>query len=207
MTDKSIYLENMFSAPWERKLANDIVSELERYSGEKRSSIEEMRRFLAVKGYRDLLSRLEAACENKKSFEALRAAAHTMRSYALERPAMSAATFRTPTTDTAEWRAAVDSLRVFMTGIISECGLRGKAADEALRILRSLVRGFVLHEVMDSFFDPASYNDSYDNAIEMFIAGLPVLLAQHRDRNKRTWDGIAREPEPPPHSTTSIGSF
>jgi hypothetical protein len=207
VTEKSIYLENMFSAPWERKLANDIVSELERYSGEKRSSIEEMRRFLAVKGYRDLLSRLEAACENKKSFEALRAAAHTMRSYALERPAMSAATFRTPTTDTAEWRAAVDSLRVFMTGIISECGLRGKAADEALRILRSLVRGFVLHEVMDSFFDPASYNESYDNAIEMFIAGLPVLLAQHRDRNNRTWDGIAREPEPPPHSTTSIGSF
>lgn len=207
MMDESNCLENMFSAPWERKLANDIVSELERYSGEKRSSIEEMRRFLAVKGYRDLLSRLEAACENKKSFEALRAAAHTMRSYALERPAMSAATFRTPTTDTAEWRAAVDSLRAFMTGIISECGLGGKAADEALRILRSLVRGFVLHEVMDSFFDPASYDESYDNAIEMFIAGLPVLLAQHQDRNRRTWDGIAREPEPPPHSTTSIGSF
>jgi Tetracyclin repressor-like, C-terminal domain len=207
VTDKSIYLENILSSPWEQKLTNDILSELERYSGEKRSCIEEMRRFLAVKGYRDLLSRLEAACKNTKSFEALRAAAHTMRSYALERPGMSAATFRTPTTDTAEWRAAVDSLRAFMTGILSECGLRGKAADQALRILRSLVRGFVLDEVMDLFFDPASYNESYDNAIEMFIAGLPVLLAQYQDRNKRTWGGIAREPEPSPHSTTSIGSF
>jgi Tetracyclin repressor-like, C-terminal domain len=173
--DKNINVAHMFATPWERKLANDIVSELERYSGEKRSTVEEMRRFLAVKGYRDLLSRLQAACENKRSFEALRAAAHTMRLYALERPAMSAATFRTPTTDTAEWRAAVDDLRVFMTEILSECGLRGTAADEALRILRSLVRGFVVHEVMDSFFDPVSYDECYDHAIEMFIGGLPML--------------------------------
>jgi hypothetical protein len=177
--DNNIHVAHMFSTPWERKLANDLVAELERYSGEKRSSIEEMRRLLAVKGYRDLLGRLQAACENKRSFEALKAAAHTMRWYALERPAMSAATFRTPTTDTAEWRAAVDDLRVFMAGILSECGLRGEAADQALRILRSLVRGFVVHEVMDSFFDPVSYDECYDNAIEMFIAGLPMLAGMN----------------------------
>jgi hypothetical protein len=50
--DRSIHVAPMFSTPWECKLAND-----------KRSSIEEMRRFLAVNGYRDLLSRLPAACE------------------------------------------------------------------------------------------------------------------------------------------------
>ncbi|MEA2883822.1 MAG: hypothetical protein QOH32_3078 [Bradyrhizobium sp.] len=177
--DKNIHVAHMLSTPWERKLANDIVSELERCSGEKRSSIEEMRRLLAVKGYRDLLGRLQAACENKRSFEALRAAAHTMRLYALERPAMSAATFRTPTTDTAEWRAAVDDLRVFMARILSECGVRGKAADEALRILRSLVRGFVVNEVMDSFLDPVSYDECYDNAVEMFIGGLPLLAGMN----------------------------
>ncbi len=179
MTNNNIHVAYAFSTSWERKLANDLIAELERYSGEKGSSIEEMRRLLAVKGYRDLLSRLQRACENKQSFEALRTAAHTMRLYALERPAMSAATFRTPTTDTAEWRAAVDDLRVFMTGILSECGLRGEAADQALRILRSLVRGFVVHEVMDSFFDPVSYDECYDNAIEMFIAGLPALAGRH----------------------------
>lgn len=179
MMENNIHVAHMFSTPWERKLANDLVAELERYSGERRSSVEEMRRLLAVKGYRDLLSRVQAACENKRSFEALRAAAHTMRLYALERPAMSAATFRTPTTDTAEWRAAVDDLRVFMTGILSECGLRGEAADQALRILRSLVRGFVVHEVMDSFFDPVAYDECYDNAIEMFVAGLPMLAGMH----------------------------
>src|SRR3954454_3585835 len=187
--DKNIHVAHVFSTPWERKLANDLVSELERYSGEKRSSIEEMRRLLAVKGRRDLLGRLQAACENKRSFDALRAAAHTMRFYALERPAMSAATFRTPTTDTPEWRAAVEGLRVFMTRILCDCGLRGNAAEQALRILRSLVRGFVVHEVMDSFCDPVSYDECYDNAIEMFITGLPKLASMnlkvvHRERGR-----------------------
>jgi hypothetical protein len=190
--DKNIHVAHMFSTPWERKLANDLVAELERYSGEKRSSVEEMRRLLAVKGYRDLLGRLQAACENKRSFEALKAAAHAMRLYALERPAMSAATFRTPTTDTAEWRAAVDDLRVFMAGILSECGLRGEAADQALRILRSLVRGFVVHEVMDSFFDPVSYEECYDNAIEMFIGGLPMLAGVNLKIVRSERDGIVR---------------
>jgi hypothetical protein len=190
--DKNIHVAHMFSTPWERKLANDLVAELERYSGEKRSSVEEMRRLLAVKGYRDLLGRLQAACENKRSFAALKAAAHAMRLYALERPAMSAATFRTPTTDTAEWRAAVDDLRVFMAGILSECGLRGEAADQALRILRSLVRGFVVHEVMDSFFDPVSYEECYDNAIEMFIGGLPMLAGMNLKIVHSERDGIVR---------------
>jgi hypothetical protein len=190
--DNNIHVAHMFSTPWERKLANDLVAELERYSGEKRSSVEEMRRLLAVKGYRDLLGRLQAACENKRSFEALKAAARTMRLYALERPAMSAATFRTPTTDTAEWRAAVDDLRVFMAKILSECGLRGEAADQALRILRSLVRGFVVHEVMDSFFDPVSYEECYDNAIEMFIGGLPKLAGMNLKVVRSERDGIVR---------------
>jgi hypothetical protein len=189
--DKNIHVAHMLSTPWERKLANDLVAELERYSGEKRSSVEEMRRLLAVKGYRDLLGRVQAACENKRSFEALKAAAPAMRLYALERPAMSAATFRTPTTDTAEWRAAVDDLRAFMAAILSECGLRGEAAEQALRVLRSLVRGFVVHEVMDSFFDPVSYDECYDNAIEMFIAGLPMLADTNLKIPQRPRQGIA----------------
>jgi hypothetical protein len=92
---------------------------------------------------------------------------------------MSAATFRTPTTDTAEWRAAVEDLRIFMAEILSECGLRGNAADEALRILRSLVRGFVVHEVMDSFYDSVAYDECFDHAIEMFIGGLPMLAGMN----------------------------
>src|SRR3954468_23356137 len=113
----------ILSMPWERKLANDIISELERYSGERKSTPEEFRCFLAVKGYRDLLARLQVACDNKCSLDALRAAALTMRLYALERPLLSAATFRTPTTDTPEWRAVVEDLRRFMSSILSECGL------------------------------------------------------------------------------------
>lgn len=169
-------LPRIASTPWERKFADDLATEFEIYAGEKRSSIEEMRRFLAVKGYRELLQRMRAARQGKTSYEALKSVANTMRLYALERPALAAATFRTPTTDTPEWRGAVEDIREFMISVFAECDVHGDAADQALRILRCIVRGFVLHEVMDSFFDPTSYDESYQNAIRMFITGLSSLV-------------------------------
>jgi hypothetical protein len=41
-----------------------------------------------------------------------------------------------------------------------------------LRILRSLVRGFVLHEMVASFLEPLEHDVSYELGIDMFIAGL-----------------------------------
>jgi hypothetical protein len=45
-----------------------------------------MRRFLAIKGYRELRQRLEPAIQGKVGEEALRAVAFEMRAYAHERP-------------------------------------------------------------------------------------------------------------------------
>jgi hypothetical protein len=42
-------------------------------------------------------------------------------------------------------------------------------------MLRSLVRGFVLNEMMHSLLGVYSYNDSFDNSIRVFMAGLPAL--------------------------------
>jgi len=169
-------LPHVLSKSWERKFADDLATEFETYTCEKRSTIEEMRRFMAVKAYRELLLRMQAARQGKESQEALRSVAYAMRLYARERPALFAATFRTPTTDTPEWRGAVEDLREFMVSILAECGLRGNAADQALRMLRCIVRGFVLHEVTDSVCDPTSYEDSYESAICVFIAGLSGLV-------------------------------
>jgi len=57
----------------------------------------------------------------------------------------------------------------------------GEAAEQAQRMLRCIVRGFVLQEVMDYFLDPASYEESYEKAILVFITGLPAL-ASHEER-------------------------
>jgi hypothetical protein len=107
-------------------------------------------------------SPFDNARAGRKSYEALKSVAEAMQAYALERPALSAAAFRMPTSDTPESRAAYDQMREFMLGLFAECGLHGSAAERALQILRSLVRGFVLHKVMASFIDTASYDESYD---------------------------------------------
>jgi hypothetical protein len=134
-----------------------------------------MRRFLAVKGYRELRQSIESDIAGKSGAEALRAAMLSMRRYAMERPSMSAATFRNPDTDSPEWRTAQMELVAIMFAIFAQLGIRGVQAQHALRVLRSFVRGFVLHEMGASFLDPLEHDQSYAIGIDIFIEGLGVL--------------------------------
>lgn len=173
-------VDQILAMSWDRTLADDLAIELEYFSGERRNTIEEVRRFLALKGYRELLGRLKEAREDKQSWGALKAVAVAMRAYALQRPGLSAAGFRTPATDCPEWLEAYEQTRNFMIGLFAECGFYGGTADEALHILRSLVRGFVLHEVMNSFLHVHSYDETYENAIDVFLAGLRSVHVEIR---------------------------
>ena len=98
-----------------------------------------------------------------------------MRSFALERPGLSAATFRSPATDTPEWRQAFIELSETVLRVFSEVGLVAEPAQHALRALRSFVRGFVLNETAGSFLDPLECQTSYELGIEMFILGIPAF--------------------------------
>jgi hypothetical protein len=168
-------VDEILSNSWDRKLAEDIAAEIEACTGERSRTFAEMRRFLALKGYRQLLERLRAARAERRGESALGAVAHAMRAYAVERPALSAAAFRTATADSAEWREAHESLHSFMIDVLADCGLFGETAEDALNVLRSLVRGFVLNETMHTLIGVASYDELFDRAIAVFIAGLPAL--------------------------------
>ncbi len=171
-------VDEILSTSWDRKIALDLLSEIEAYSGERRAGTEELRKFLAYKGYRELLERLQIARGENKSLQALRAVAHAMREYALERPALAAAAFRSPASDSPEWREAHGRLGFLLNEVLAECGVHGVRAELALGTLRSLVRGFVLHEVVDSFLATFSYNDAFDAAIDIFIAGMMAVNAR-----------------------------
>ncbi|WP_063994434.1 hypothetical protein [Bradyrhizobium sp.] len=45
-----------------------------------------------------------------------------------------------------------------MIDIFEDCGLARDAGEKALDMLRSLVRGYVLHEIMHTFVDVVSYD-------------------------------------------------
>src|ERR1700761_5442960 len=73
--EHSFNVDEMLSASWDQLLAADLASEVEYFSSDKRRTIPELRRFLAIKSYRDLLVRLKTAREGKTSFDALRSVA------------------------------------------------------------------------------------------------------------------------------------
>lgn len=175
MNARSFDVDDILSNTWDRKLAQDLAIEIESGTGDRRGTFSEMRRFLAVKGYRDLLPRLESAREDKYAENALIAVAHAIRRYALELPALSAAAFRTAAADCPEWRDAHKRLHSLMLEVLGECCLFGDAAEGALIMLRSLVRGYVLHEVMHTVVGVESYDDAFDKALQVFIIGLPAF--------------------------------
>ncbi|MDH8410125.1 hypothetical protein QIG85_27050, partial [Klebsiella pneumoniae] len=56
-----------------------------------------------------------------------------------------------------------------------EAGIGGEAARHAIRILKSLVRGFVINEMSAPVARPIEYQKSYVFAVEMFVRGLSEL--------------------------------
>ncbi|MEP6841440.1 MAG: TetR-like C-terminal domain-containing protein [Bradyrhizobium sp.] len=162
---------------WDRRIATDLATELEIQLGEKEQTIPEIRRLLAVKGFRELRKRLELETWNKKGEEAVRAMAFSMRAFAHERPGLSAAAFRSPATDSIEWRQEGERLSGLAIEIFIGSGLDARSASTALRILRALVRGFVLHEMAASFLDGVDYEQTFVAAVDVFIRGLDALRA------------------------------
>ena len=170
--ERSFNVDEILSASWDQLLARALASEVENFSPGKRCSIPELRRFFAIKGYRDLLARLKIACEDKTSFDALKSVARAMRQYALERPALWAAASRTPVNDSAEWRSAHNELCDLIKSVLSECGVHGQHAEDALYMLRSLVRGFAVHQILGSFLHVYSYEESFERVVEIYAAGV-----------------------------------
>ena len=160
---------------WDRRIALDLAAEMECQLAEKADTIPEMRRLLAVKGYRELRVRLEREIGNARGNEAVRAMALAMRAFAHERPGLSAATFRNAITDSPEWRQEYQLLGGVALRAFESAGVKGEQAMNALGILRALVRGFVLHEMAASFLDTVDYDKLYAVAVDVFVCGLGAL--------------------------------
>jgi hypothetical protein len=165
------------AAGWHKKIAVDLISEIEKQPVEI-STTPEMRRLLAVKGYRELNQRIESEVEGKSGADALRAMAYTIRNYVLERPGLSAAIFRDPVIDGTESQKAGRKLARTVSREFVRLGFNGERTQHALRILKSLIRGFVIHEMAASYVESLEYEKSYELAIDVFIRGLPALYSK-----------------------------
>jgi hypothetical protein len=177
LSDPNFSVQELLNQPtrWDQLIAADLATEVRALLAEKVDTIAEMRQFLAVKGYRGLHQSLRAAADGKAGEEALRAVAYAMRAYAHDRPGLSAATFRSPVVASPEWRHESNSLGRFILGVLAGVGLTGNPAIHAFRILRTFVRGFVLHEMANSFQEPLDFDETYRIAVDVYIRGLSAL--------------------------------
>jgi hypothetical protein len=154
---------------WDKLIAADLVREVENDTADRVETIDEMRLFLAIKGYRQMFDLLTTETAGKTGAAALRAMAMASRGYAKERPGLSAATFRCPMVESPEWMAAFVAVRRLFEKAFSECGLDDMATAQALRTLRSLVRGFIINEMSGSASASADFDESFDFAMDVFL--------------------------------------
>ncbi|WP_162244603.1 TetR-like C-terminal domain-containing protein [Afipia sp. Root123D2] len=164
---------------WDRQIVADLIAEMQERLSENLDSVPAMRSALAVAGYRALRGRIENAVKDKQGTDALRSMVHAMRSFALGSPGLAAASFRNPVLDSQEWATAGKDLADTVFKVFEGVGITGYHAKHAVRILRSLVRGFVLNEMVSAAAHPLEFQKSYNCAVEMFIAGLPTLTQTH----------------------------
>jgi hypothetical protein len=170
-------LLSLSASSWDKRIAADLVAEMENRLADKVTTLPEMRRILAVKGYQRLRRRIEDDVKDKTGVAALRAMANSMRDFGLEHPGLSAATFRNSTTDSPEWRQALGELSETAYQVFAQVSIHGEPAQQALRMLRSLIRGFVLNEMVGSFLDSPDYKVSFELAMDAFVLGLPAFTA------------------------------
>ena len=165
-----------YSSRWDNRISTDLVAEMEYLFAEKITTLPQMRNILAVKGYRGLGQRIAGDVEGKSGPDALRAMADAMRSFALEHPGLSAATFRNAESAFSDWQEAGADLFRIAHLVFAQVDIHGEQAAQALRILRCLVRGFVISEMAASFFvEPSEYQHAFDQGVDVFLCGLPAL--------------------------------
>lgn len=170
-------VERVIKAPasrWDKKIAADLVTEMEAFFG-KVDTIPQMKQALAIAGYQGLQRHIEKAVAGKTGADAVRAMAHAMRSFALGSPGLAVASFRDPEVDNPEYQKAAGQLAQTVLRTFAEAGVTDEAAKHAIRILKSLVRGFVLGEMSAPVARPIDYQKSYVFAVEMFVRGLSEL--------------------------------
>ncbi|MBV5271742.1 MAG: WHG domain-containing protein, partial [Afipia sp.] len=99
-----------------------------------------------------------------------------MRSYALGNPGLAAASFRNPQIDSAEWQDAGNEMAQTILRVFSHCGLEGESAHHAVRILRSLVRGFILNEMASDSSQPLERVVGAANPVPISVNALIRLV-------------------------------
>jgi len=136
------------------------------------TSLDGVRRGLALLGARELTARLARAAIGTAGEAGVFALAAAYRRFAKERPGLYAATLRAPDPDDRALHEATAEVMEVVQAVLAPYGLRGAEEAHAIRAWRSLVHGFVSLETTGGFGLPLDLDESFRRLVRLFIAGL-----------------------------------
>ena len=136
------------------------------------TSLEGVRRGLALLGTRELTACLARAAVGRAGEDGIIALAEAYRRFAKERPGLYAATLRAPEPDDDALREAGVELLGVVRAVLAPYGLRGETETHHLRAFRSLAHGFVSLELAGGFGFPVAVDESFRHLVRLFITGL-----------------------------------
>lgn len=131
-----------------------------------------LRRDLALAGTRELCRLLGRAVMGKAAAEAIFALADAYRAFVREHPGLYAATVRAAEADDQELGVAQQEIVEIALRVLAAYHLQGDEAIHAVRLLRSMVHGFVTLEVAGGFGIPLDIDETFHQLIRLFIDSL-----------------------------------
>ncbi len=134
--------------------------------------LDDLRSEMAALAVEELAGVVARAAVGRSGLSALRALAAAYRRYACEHPGRYAATLRAPDPENDRLVRASDEVLETVLAVLAGYGLRGPAAIDATRALRSALHGWVDLERSGGFGLPQDVDRSFDAMIEGFDRSL-----------------------------------
>ncbi|MEZ4658388.1 MAG: WHG domain-containing protein [Caldilineaceae bacterium] len=140
--------------------------------------LEGLTRAVALWGLQQLLAELRQAAVGKAGRDALNAVAHSYRAFVLAHPGVYPLTLRAPAANDAEMSAVANELVELVLLLLAPLGLHDADALHEVRILRSLLHGFVSLEAAGGFGLPLERDESFRRLINRYIDGITTQLLE-----------------------------
>lgn len=144
-----------------------------------------LRRAMAFEAARRLGSAIADAARDREGVEALRAIAHTYRTFARAHPSLYAAMLPVPRADDEEAFAVFAAPVRVIAEVLSGLALSPAEAVPVIRSFRSALHGFVALEAGGGFGMPDDVDDSFDVLVEVVIAGVVSRSTRPSMRTRR----------------------
>ena len=134
-----------------------------------------LQKLISIRVLTELTERIGGAVMGRAADDAVRAAMHAYRDYAVANPHRYRMLPQQPVPD-PELTAAGEELVAVLVAVLRGYGLAGSAAIHGVRCIRATAHGFASLETAGGFGRPEAIDTTFDHLVDMIVAGLAKPL-------------------------------